>query len=103
MDDKDGKDQRVHGAGRQGLSHIMQDQEKHVMDWEGGRGKFISVGNSFLLGYSYSLLQGCVTIAATLDNDSHNPEGCSFSLLHPLITSGRCNYFSEVTLMEEKG
>lgn len=38
-DDKDGKDPRVCGAGRKGLSHIMQDWEKRVVDWEGEMAK----------------------------------------------------------------
>jgi len=34
MEDKDSRDPRVWTAGRQGLSHIMRDQQKPGVDWE---------------------------------------------------------------------
>lgn len=59
MDDKDGKDPRVCGAGagqedRDGPTSCGTRRNKWWIG--GGKGKFIEGGNSFLLGHSYNLL-----------------------------------------------
>lgn len=86
MEDKDSRDPRVWRAGRQGLSHIMRDQQKPGVTgrWKGQ----IHLRALLLLGHNYSVLWRSFTIAATLETFILAIlKAAALDFLHPPITS----------------
>lgn len=77
VDDKDGKDPRVCGTGRQELTYNTQDKE-NTGGWR-RKGEIVYVENSSLLGHNSNVLWDSVTTAATLDVNFRAPRSSGFT------------------------